>query len=70
MKKVAIGQAGGPTAVINATLAGFVEHIKDTHEIILINSGYEGLVKENFLLGNPSNIEWVLSNQRVPRSLP
>ncbi|WP_173915435.1 diphosphate--fructose-6-phosphate 1-phosphotransferase [Halobacillus sp. Marseille-Q1614] len=66
MRKVAIGQAGGPTAVLNATLSGCVESIKGSCEITFIESGYEGLVEENFIPGDPAMLNWVIANRNIP----
>ncbi|MFC7786871.1 diphosphate--fructose-6-phosphate 1-phosphotransferase [Rossellomorea sp. GCM10028870] len=66
MKKIAIGQAGGPTTVINATLAGFVKNTMKDHALFFVRNGYEGLVKGNFLKGTDELLEWVLQNERVP----
>ncbi|KGX92488.1 hypothetical protein N781_16435 [Pontibacillus halophilus JSM 076056 = DSM 19796] len=66
MKKVAIGQAGGPTAVINATLVGLVETVQDECEVLFVQNGYEGLVNEHFLTGDEATIQWVTSHRHVP----
>ncbi|MGI8315967.1 diphosphate--fructose-6-phosphate 1-phosphotransferase [Halobacillus mangrovi] len=66
MKKIAIGQAGGPTAVINATLAGFVDQVMESCELLFVEGGYEGLVKERFLQGDYSINDWVLKHRNVP----
>ncbi|TDL31186.1 diphosphate--fructose-6-phosphate 1-phosphotransferase [Jeotgalibacillus sp. S-D1] len=66
MKKIAIGQAGGPTAVINTTLAGFIESVKEKYEVTFVEDGYEGLVKEKFLSGDFSMLNWVLDNRDLP----
>ncbi|MBN9654983.1 diphosphate--fructose-6-phosphate 1-phosphotransferase [Halobacillus sp. GSS1] len=66
MKHVAVGQAGGPTAVINATLAGFVESVKEQCQLTFVEGGYQGLVEKNFLYGDSEVIDWILENQSVP----
>ncbi|WP_153720756.1 diphosphate--fructose-6-phosphate 1-phosphotransferase [Sporosarcina cascadiensis] len=66
MKKVAIGQAGGPTAVINATLAGFVEEVLQDHSLLFIQNGYEGLTKGLFLDGNGAALEQIRLHHQVP----
>ncbi|WJE15240.1 diphosphate--fructose-6-phosphate 1-phosphotransferase [Halobacillus sp. ACCC02827] len=66
MMKIAIGQAGGPTAVINATLAGFVESVKDTYDVTFVEDGYEGLVEERFRPGDSTMLQWVVDNKDVP----
>ena len=47
MRKVAIGQAGGPTAVMNASLVGFLENTEA--EIYCVPYGYEGVVNGSFI---------------------
>ena len=49
MKRIAIGQAGGPTPVINATLAGFVQEVKEEGFLVFIRNGYEGLANGDFI---------------------
>ncbi|WP_257348186.1 diphosphate--fructose-6-phosphate 1-phosphotransferase [Pseudalkalibacillus decolorationis] len=66
MKKIAIGQAGGPTTVINATLAGFVKEMTPDFSLFFIQNGYQGLVRGDLLEGNEENINWVLEHQNVP----
>ncbi|MYL20870.1 diphosphate--fructose-6-phosphate 1-phosphotransferase [Halobacillus litoralis] len=66
MKHVAVGQAGGPTAVINATLAGFVDSVKERCRLTFIEGGYKGLVEENFLAGDEETVEWIKENRFVP----
>lgn len=46
MEKVAIGQAGGPTAVINASLVGFLDQLTDQDEAYVIFNGFQGLVDD------------------------
>lgn len=66
MKKVVIGQAGGPTSVINATLAGFVEEVMDEYKLTFLQNGYEGLVYGNFLDGTDEINSWIVENKHVP----
>lgn len=66
MKKIAIGQAGGPTSVINATLAGFVEQAMHEHTLCFVRDGYDGLVHGNFIEGNDHFLQWVIKNRQVP----
>ncbi|MBM7554455.1 diphosphate--fructose-6-phosphate 1-phosphotransferase [Thalassobacillus pellis] len=66
MKKVAIGQAGGPTAVVNSTLIGFVDSVKDSCSITFVENGYEGLVNGSFINGDTEMLDWVQGNKQVP----
>ncbi|WP_347862042.1 diphosphate--fructose-6-phosphate 1-phosphotransferase [Salimicrobium sp. PL1-032A] len=67
MKKIAVGQAGGPTAVINATLAGVVEQLQDREcEIYFVEDGYEGLVNKRFFKGDDVLTNWILNNRHTP----
>ncbi|WP_226654974.1 diphosphate--fructose-6-phosphate 1-phosphotransferase [Pseudalkalibacillus hwajinpoensis] len=52
MKKIAIGQAGGPTAVLNESLVGFLEQIDQ--EVTGILQGFQGLVEGRFIDMGPS----------------
>lgn len=66
MKKIVIGQVGGPTSVINTTLSGFVKSTKDDHELIYIENGYEGLFYGRFIKGEEKLNKWIIDNERVP----
>lgn len=66
MKKIVIGQAGGPTTVINATLAGFVKETMDDYSLTFIQKGYEGLAQGDFIDGRKEMLEWVNQNKHVP----
>ncbi|HEX6923473.1 MAG TPA: diphosphate--fructose-6-phosphate 1-phosphotransferase, partial [Bacillales bacterium] len=47
MRKIAIGQAGGPTAVINTSLAGFLDTVQaDVYGVL---DGFQGLVEGNIV---------------------
>lgn len=51
VKNAVIGQSGGPTAAINATLSGVVRGLKKSnkvHTIYGMLNGIEGFLKENF----------------------
>jgi 6-phosphofructokinase len=50
--KIAVGQAGGPTAVINASLCGFVKEAYEWYEVLGIVNGFQGLVFNQFVLFN------------------
>lgn len=66
MRKIAIGQAGGPTAVINASLVGFLDKISDKAQVYGIMNGYNGLVENDIKLLEGSLLEWVKKNKNVP----
>ena len=47
-----VGQSGGPTAAINATLAGVIKGCLDSEKIETVygmKNGVEGLVKEDLI---------------------
>ncbi|WP_152655213.1 diphosphate--fructose-6-phosphate 1-phosphotransferase [Oceanobacillus sp. CFH 90083] len=66
MKKIVVGQAGGPTSVINASLAGFIEEVMDENKLTFLQNGYEGLVYGNFLDGTAEIERWIIENKHVP----
>ena len=68
MKKIVIGQAGGPTAVINATLAALTEELKESCELIFLQEGYAGLKFGRFIEGNTEVYKWLSKNRDVPGS--
>jgi 6-phosphofructokinase len=47
--KVAIGQAGGPTAVINASLLAFIEEAQENFEVYGIVNAMQGLIEDWFV---------------------
>ncbi|MBA4493450.1 diphosphate--fructose-6-phosphate 1-phosphotransferase [Paenactinomyces guangxiensis] len=47
MKKILIGQAGGPTAVFNSSLVGFIEKLPADIELYVVWNGYKGLAEGN-----------------------
>ena len=52
MRNILIGQSGGPTSVINATLAGIVEgaiECKNIDKVLGAIHGIEGVINENFI---------------------
>jgi len=52
MKNILIGQSGGPTSVINATLVGIIEsalECKDIDKVLGAIHGIEGVINENFI---------------------
>ncbi|RSL33508.1 diphosphate--fructose-6-phosphate 1-phosphotransferase [Salibacterium salarium] len=66
MKHIAIGQAGGPTAVINATLSGFVRALYKDHSLTFVCNGYEGLANKKFFHADKEIIENLLAHEKVP----
>ncbi|WP_077328914.1 diphosphate--fructose-6-phosphate 1-phosphotransferase [Virgibacillus siamensis] len=66
MKRIAIGMAGGPTTVINATLAAFVRALYKEHSLTFIMNGYEGLANKKFLQANDEVIDIILAHEKVP----
>ncbi|WP_165767956.1 diphosphate--fructose-6-phosphate 1-phosphotransferase [Virgibacillus indicus] len=66
MKRVAIGQAGGPTSVINATLVGLVKELMNDYKISFILNGYDGLVHEDIMEGTNEIIKWVVQHEHIP----
>ncbi|WP_245183539.1 diphosphate--fructose-6-phosphate 1-phosphotransferase [Lentibacillus salicampi] len=66
MKQIAIGQAGGPTAVINATLAGFVRALYQDHSLTFIMNGFEGLANKMFRQADAQVIDNVLTHEKIP----
>ena len=59
MKRIAIGQAGGPTAVINTSLAGFIENLPGDTELYTVENGYEGLAESKIQKADRKRIEKV-----------
>ena len=49
--KAIIGQSGGPTAVINKSLVGFIREAKETgfSEVLGARHGIKGMLKEDFV---------------------
>ena len=66
MKKIAIGQAGGPTSVINTSLVGFVESSINNNLLYGVLNGYEGLVKENLIELKDETLDLVKKHKYVP----
>ena len=48
-ERLAIGQAGGPTAVMNESLSGFLEEALPDHELYGILNGLQGIDEEHFV---------------------
>ncbi|MFZ4451269.1 diphosphate--fructose-6-phosphate 1-phosphotransferase [Salibacterium aidingense] len=66
MKHIAIGQSGGPTAVINATLAGFVRKLYKDHALSFVINGYEGLADNLLMDAEKDTITNLLQHEKVP----
>jgi 6-phosphofructokinase 1 len=66
MKKIAIGQAGGPTSVINATLVGFVKQTMSEYSLSFIRNGYDGLVHGDMIEGSDAALKWIIQHEKVP----
>lgn len=49
MRNVAIGQAGGPTSVINSTLSGLTKELSGDYSLYYVKDGYGGLVENNLI---------------------
>lgn len=52
MKNLLVAQSGGPTAVINATLAGVIQGVRTSNQVDIIygaKNGIEGVIKSNIL---------------------
>ena len=49
-ERLAIGQAGGPTAVMNESLFGFLEEALPGHEVHGVINGLQGLDEERFVI--------------------
>ncbi|WP_179232806.1 diphosphate--fructose-6-phosphate 1-phosphotransferase [Paenibacillus rigui] len=66
MHKIAVGQAGGPTAVINASLVGFVDGLPENVELYGVMNGYQGLVLNEMERFDRSSLEWLKQHRGVP----
>ncbi|TDQ41216.1 diphosphate--fructose-6-phosphate 1-phosphotransferase [Aureibacillus halotolerans] len=66
MKRIAILQAGGPTQVLNASLAGFVNTAKQFSQLVFVQGGYEGLAKGDFYEADEKKLAWVQAHRGVP----
>ncbi|PSL46888.1 6-phosphofructokinase 1 [Salsuginibacillus halophilus] len=67
MGKIAIGQAGGPTAVFNSSLAGFIEDVEE--EVYFVFGGYEGLVMNHIKKASPDDLARVQAARGVPGAM-
>ncbi|MGM7721751.1 diphosphate--fructose-6-phosphate 1-phosphotransferase [Metabacillus sp. Hm71] len=66
MRKIAVGQAGGPTAVINASLVGFLDNLNENVEIYGVINGYQGLAENEFERLEGETLDWVKQHKNVP----
>ncbi|MBY6036929.1 diphosphate--fructose-6-phosphate 1-phosphotransferase [Fictibacillus nanhaiensis] len=64
-KRVAIGQAGGPTAVINASLVGFVEALHQEAELFGVYNGYQGLFENDMEKLDSELLGWIKLHKLV-----
>ena len=71
---IIIGQSGGPTAVINSSLAGAIEAAKDAgvKKIYGMHYGIEGFLNENILdlRKQVKNAQDISLLKRTPSALP
>lgn len=67
-KHIVIGQAGGPTTVMNASLIGLIEELYKDHKLTFLVGGYEGLTHANYIDGSMKNIENIKQYKYVPGS--
>lgn len=65
-EKVAIGQAGAGTAVVNASLFGFLEKAVSGHEVYGVIDGLQGLYEDHLLPITSSVVDRYRSAARVP----
>ncbi|WP_281888546.1 diphosphate--fructose-6-phosphate 1-phosphotransferase [Paenibacillus sp. YYML68] len=66
MRKIAVGQAGGPTAVINASLVGLLDGLYETNTVYAVMNGYQGLVEDDMEPLEEHSLEWVQQHKLVP----
>lgn len=66
MRKIVIGQAGGPTAVINTTLYGLTYGLYRDCALTFIEDGFDGLVRGRFVEGTDEVYSWIEENKNVP----
>jgi 6-phosphofructokinase 1 len=64
--KVAVGQAGGPTAVLNASLAGFVGAAAPELQVAAIECGFQGLCEDRLQDLDQSAVEQIIRYRDVP----
>lgn len=66
MHKIAVGQAGGPTSVINASLIGFIDGLPDNIELYGVMNGYQGLVEDDLEFIDETRLNWIQAHRNVP----
>lgn len=66
--RVAIGQAGGPTAVINASLWGFILEAVHHFDVSLVLNGFQGLVEDQIVPLSSQFYEQLSAYQDIPGS--
>ncbi|NGP45710.1 diphosphate--fructose-6-phosphate 1-phosphotransferase [Bacillaceae bacterium SIJ1] len=66
MKRIAVLQAGGPTPVLNASLASFVEKARSSGHLLFIQGGYQGLADGHFIEASDTFLAWICNNAHVP----
>jgi 6-phosphofructokinase len=67
--KVAIGQAGGPTSVINASLLSFIEEAKQDFEVYGIVNAMQGLVEDWFVKSDQRAFAEAMQFRNVPGAI-
>ncbi|MEK3881894.1 diphosphate--fructose-6-phosphate 1-phosphotransferase [Paenibacillus sp. PL2-23] len=66
MRRIAVGQAGGPTAVINTSLVGLIDALYGQVDIYTVWNGYQGLVDNDMELLDESLFDWIKKHEHVP----
>lgn len=61
-----MGQAGGPTAVINTSLVGFLDHLGERADVYGVINGYQGLAEERFIPLTGEFLQWVKNHRDIP----
>lgn len=67
--KVAIGQAGGPTPVVNASLIGFLEEARDHFRVFGIVNAMQGLVEDWLIEVDDNKFGKIREYFRIPGSV-
>lgn len=65
-KRIVIGQAGGPTPVINATLAALADGLISNHDVSYVLNGYEGLAKGAIITGGEAIHTKIADHRSIP----
>lgn len=66
VKRIAVGQAGGPTAVINASLVGLLNSLDSDAELFAVRDGYQGLAENDFVPIDEQYLQWIKKHRFVP----